>query len=140
MPSDLDQGGQTYQWTKVWMGPSLGWVYQQVHPILQIVAAGTYTLGPNTSVVTVNVAGLVTLNLPDVVGWLKEPVYSPMVAFERSIWIKDIGGNAGAFNITVNPFGSQTIDALVSTPFTLIQNRAILRLYPLADQSGWFQG
>jgi|SRR6516162_6942731 hypothetical protein len=134
---DLDQGGITYQRIRIWMGPSLGWFDQQVHPELLIVAAGTYNLSDNTSVVLVNVGGSVTLNLPNVVAWQREPVYRPMTAVERSIWIKDLGGNAAAFPISVVPFPGQFID-MISGTFTIVQNRASFRLYPLSDLTGWY--
>lgn len=136
---DLDQGGNTYQKVRVWMGPSLGWVDQQVKPNFNIVTSGTFTLSAGTSIVLVNVAGLVTVNLPSVVAWLNEPVYNPMTAFERALWIKDLGGNAAAFNITITPFGTQSIDKLAQS-FTIVQNRQLLRLYPLNDLSGWMSG
>lgn len=137
--TDLDQGGNTFQWVTVYMGPSLGWVQVRVKPSLQIDAAGSVTLGAGTSLVFVNVAGLVTVNLPDVTKWLTEVAYQPAVGYERAIWIKDLGGNAAAFNITVHPFGTQKIDNL-QQDFTILQNRQLLRLYPLNDQSGWFSG
>lgn len=136
---DLDQGGFTYQKVRVWMGPSLGWVDQQVKPNFNIVTAGTFALPAGTSIVLINVAGLVTVNLPSVSAWLKEPAYNPMTAFERALWIKDLGGNAQAFNITVTPFGSDKIDNL-GISFTIVQNRQLLRLYPLNDLSGWMSG
>lgn len=121
------------------MGPSLGWVYQQVRPAKSITAAGTYTIQPGDSLILINVAGLVTVKLPDVAAWMKEPAYNPMSAFERSIWIKDFGGNAAADNITVTPFGTQAIDALAQS-FSIVQNRQLLRLYPLNDLTGWVSG
>lgn len=136
---DLDQGGFTYQKVRVWMGPSLGWVDQQVKPNFNIVIAGTFNLPAGTSIVLINVAGLVTVNLPSVAAWLKEPACNPMTAFERALWIKDLGGNAQAFNITVAPFGTDKIDNL-GISFTIVQNRQLLRLYPLNDLSGWMSG
>jgi hypothetical protein len=138
-PQDLDQSGFAFQGLLVYLGPSLGWVKTRVKPEFFITSANTYTLTSDCGVVLVNVAGNVIINLPDVGAWVRESAYNPSTAFERAIWIKDLGGNAAAFPITVNPFGSQAIDALV-TPFSIIQNRQLLRLYPLGDLSGWFSG
>ena len=138
-PQDLDQGGSAWQGLMVYLGPSLGWVKTRVKPEFNITTSDTFTLSSDCGVVLVNVAGLVTINLPDVRQWVQEFAYNPSTAFERAIWIKDLGGNALLFNITVNPFGTQAIDALVA-PFTIIQNRQLLRLYPLGDLSGWFSG
>jgi hypothetical protein len=136
---DLDQGGLTYQKTRVYLGPSLGWVEVQVMPSQAITAVGSYTLVAGASMVMVNVAGLVTINLPDVSKWLLEVAYQPATGFERAIWVKDLGGNAAAFNITIHPFGTQKIDNL-QQDFTIVQNRQLIRLYPMNDLSGWFVG
>lgn len=136
--ADLDQSGFAYQRTRVYLGPSLGWVTYQVRPAQTVIAGGATSLGPGASLVLVNVAATVTIILPDVTAWLKEVGAQPATAFDRSIWIKDLGGNAAAFNITVAPFGSQTIDTLSS--FTMISNHAMIRLYPLNDLTGWFVG
>jgi hypothetical protein len=83
----------------------------------------------------VNVAGLVTVQLPDVTLWIREPGSQPTTGLERAIFIKDIGGNAGAFPITVLPFGSQAIDLLPQ--LVIVQNRQIVRLYPFTEITGW---
>jgi hypothetical protein len=139
MSVDLDQGGTPFQRTNVNLGPSLGWVQVQIQPQQVITAGGSYSLTSGTGIVLVNVAAMVTLNLPDVRKWMQESAYLPATGFERAIWIKDLGGNAATFNITVVPFMSQAIDGLAQL-FTIVQNRQLLRLYPLADLSGWFAG
>ena len=64
MPSqtDLDQGGTFRQWTKMYMGPSVGWVPVPVDAVLEITAGGTYTLARGTSLILLNVNASVTLN------------------------------------------------------------------------------
>ncbi len=136
---DLDQGGSTYQWAKVFLGPSLGWSYVQVKPTQYVTTASTITLAAGASMVMVNVAGSVTVNLPDVTKWRFETANQPSTGFERAIWIKDLGGHAAATPITVHPFGSQKIDNLAQD-FSIAQNRQLLRLYPLSDLTGWFSG
>jgi hypothetical protein len=96
------------------------------------------TVVPGTSVVLVNVAGLVTVNLPDVTKWLAEFAYQPANAFERLILVKDLGGHAASFNITIDGFGSQTIDGSLTT--VISTNGAFVRLYPLNSGAGWFIG
>ena len=135
---DLDKSGNTFQGMRVYLGPSLGWVQTRIQPQFTITVTGTYTLTSDVGVVLVNVNAPVTINLPDVTQWLNETAYMPSTAFERAIWVKDIGAHAQANNITIVPFGAQLIDGL--SQFTIASNRALIRLYPLADLSGWFVG
>ena len=136
---DLDQSGQGFQSVVLDLGPTLGKVQTRVQPQRSITVAGTTTLDPGDSIALINIAGLVTINLPDVSLWVKQPHYAPATGFERALWVKDLGGNAVAFNITVHPFGVQTIDNL-AIDYTIVQARQLLRLYPLNDLSGWFSG
>jgi hypothetical protein len=138
MAVDLDQGGLICQKQNVYLGPTLGWLPLRVKPERYIVGGGSYTLSPDDGVVLVNTPAAVTLTLPDVSKWMNEAFGQPVTAFERTIWIKDIGGYAGSFFITANAFPGQKIDtansAVINTFF------GVLRLYPLVDQSGWFIG
>jgi len=136
--TDLDQSGNGYQQVMAYNGPSLGWVLTRVKPQVAVTSA-SYTVQPGDSILLVNRAGVVTILLPSVARWVKETAYNPSVGFERAIFIKDYGGNAATFNITVTPNGADTIDALAMS-FTIVQNRQLLRLYPLNDLSGWFSG
>lgn len=139
MTADLDQSGNSYQRVNVNLGPSLGWVTVFVKPEINVTTTGTTTLSAGDSIVLVNVAAVVTIQLPDVTKWLQENYYRPATGFERAVWIKDLGGNAAAFNITVTPFGAQTIDNLAQS-FTIVQNRQLLRLYPRNSLTGWYSG
>ena len=135
---DFDQSGINFaHGTKVYLGPSLGWVQQQIKPETFVTAPGTVQLSGGAGVILVKVAGLVTILLPDVATWVRESAYFQATAFERAIWIKDLGGNASAFNITVTPFGAQQIDG-VPASYIIIQNFMLLRLYPLFDFTGWY--
>jgi len=138
-PQDLDQSGYAFQGLNIYLGPSLGWVRTRVKPEFPITIADIYTLTSDCGVVLVNVTGSVTINLPDVRTWIQEFAYNPSTAFERAIWIKDLGGHAGAFPIVINPFGTQAIDTR-ATSTSISTNFQLLRLYPLADLSGWFTG
>jgi hypothetical protein len=135
MAVDLDQGGFP-QKQNIYLGPTLGWVPLRVKPERYIMGGGTYAITPDDGVVLVNTPAAVTLNLPDVSKWANEPFGQPVTAFERTIWVKDIGGYAGSFHITVNAFPGQTIDAASSAVINTFFG--VLRLYPLVDQSGWF--
>ncbi len=136
---DLDQSGLAYQTANIYLGPTLGWVRMQIGPVQNITSVGTYTLDPNSSRVLVNVAGAVTINIPSVSSWMKEAFQRPATAFDRSIWIKDFGGNAAAHPITVHPFGSDKVDNR-AIDYTIIQAYQLIRLYPLNDLTGWFIG
>jgi hypothetical protein len=135
MAVDLDQGGFP-QRQPVYLGPTLGWQLLRTKPERYIVGGGSYTLGPDDGVVLVNTPAAVTLNLPDVTKWSNEPFGQPVTAFERAIWVKDIGGYAGSFHITVTAFPGQTIDAASSAVISTFFG--VLRLYPLVDLTGWF--
>jgi hypothetical protein len=137
--ADLDQSGNAWHKARTWLGPTLGWADTQVKPTRLITIAGTYQVFTGDSVIFVNIGGLVTLVLPDVRLWIQEPASQPATGFERAIWVKDLGGNAASFPITIAPFGTQTID-LLSTPFQVVVNRQLIRLYPLNDQTGWWVG
>lgn len=90
------------------------------------------TVTATDGVILVNALTPVTITLPDVTTWNTG-------FFDRSIWIKDYGGNAQANNITIVPgVGGQNIDQLTS--IVLASNHAIARIYPISDLSGWFVG
>jgi hypothetical protein len=169
MSNDLGQldKGLPYQSAKVWLGPTLGWVQEQVRPEVTYTTS-PITLGPKDSIALINVAGPATVNLPDVIAWMKEPAYNPYASFERSLWIKDMSGAASSNPITIAPVGphtasmivygnpttlmiryapgprttsaisQQTIDGQTST--VLAQNFGIVRLYPRNDLVGWYIG
>ena len=131
---NLDRG-IVYQAIMAYLGPTLGWVKAFVLPMRETGVSGLILPADNAVLCT---AGGITLILPDVALWVKEPHYQPYAPFDRSLWIKDISGSAGVSPITVTPFAGQFIDFLSS--FQIISNRGILRLYPLQDLTGWFSG
>jgi hypothetical protein len=134
---DLDQSGNSWQKAKTYLGPSLGWVDTQVGPSRVITAPGTYQVQPGDSTVFVNAAGLVTIQLPDVKLWVQEPAYQPATGFARIITIKDLG-NAATFPITIQPFGTQTVDNQALT-ISLNQSYQSIGLLPVNDLSGWWR-
>jgi hypothetical protein len=137
--ADLDQGGTPIQAVVVDLGPSLGGVSTLIGPQTKVVSAGTFTIVPGTSTVLVNAAGPVTLLLPSASAWVLEPAYQPATAFDRSLWIKDYGGNAAAFHITITPNGTDVIDNATGN-IQLITNFQVRHLIPLLDLTGWFLG
>jgi hypothetical protein len=139
LPSDLDKGGAYSQMQRVWHGPTLGWLNEFVLPVVTITSGGITDVPPGVSLLLVDVAATVTINLPDANVVLQQTAYQAAFGIERSIWIKDFGGNAAAFNITINPFGTQKFDKTL-TQLIIGQNRQLVRLYPLGDGTGWFVG
>lgn len=131
---DLDQGGNSWQRVRAWLGPSLGWVDRTVKPETYITTPGTYNVQPGDNVIFIKSLG-VSINLPDVVAWVSERAGQPATGFERSLWIKDFG-YAGASNVLISAFGTQTIDTLAST--ILAFNFGLMKLWPLNDLSGWW--
>src|SRR6516162_9656780 len=101
--TDIDQGGTSRQWGKVFMGPSVGWVAYPVQNLLPVTIAGTYVLDPSTNIVEVNVAGAVTIVLPScsnpaVVAGAQAGLY-----VKNPVVIVDVGGTATSNNISIDP-------------------------------------
>jgi hypothetical protein len=139
LPSDLDKGGAYSQKLRGYFGPTLGWLDEYVLPQVTITSGGVTTVPPGVSLLLIDVAATVTLNLPSAIVVLQQTAFQPANGIERAIWIKDFGGNAAAFNITINPFGSEKFDKTL-TQLIIGQNRQLVRLYPVGDGTGWFVG
>jgi hypothetical protein len=133
---DLDQSGQGFQRVRTYLGPSLGWKDELVSPSTHITIGGAHTVLPGESLLLVDVAAPVTIFLPDVVKWFQQTDDRPATSFERSIVIKDFGGNAANFNIIVTPFGQQFIDNVQSS-LVISTARSAVKLIPLVDLTGW---
>jgi hypothetical protein len=109
---DLDQGGTYRQTEKVYLGPSVGWVHVPYETILNVVTAGTTTVLLGTTLVLVNVAGSVTIQLPSAKASPAGAQALPYSFVGKPITVLDIGGHATATPITILPFGSETIAGL----------------------------
>lgn len=111
---DLDQGGTVRQLQRLYLGPSVGWQLGGANNILPITAAGITTVLLGTTLILVNVAGLVTVQLPLAKASGAGPQALPGTFLGIPITIVDAGGNAANFNITILPAGSELIDGLAS--------------------------
>jgi hypothetical protein len=138
MPSqlDLDQGGTNRQLQKVYLGPSIGWIVTSYQTVLNVNAAGTTTLLRSTTLVLVsaNVNGVV-IQLPSARSSPAGDNVIPGIAVATPVTIVDAGGFANAHNISILPFGSETIDGLAS--LTINSNFAAYVLRPNLSSGGW---
>jgi len=126
--TDLDQGGTFRQTQAVYMGPSLGWQPAPASVILPITAAGTVTVQLGNTLITVNVNGNVTLQLPKFKGSSAGAGALPGTYLNRPITIVDLGGFAGVHPVTILPFGTETIDGQASVQ--LSSSYGALQLQP----------
>ena len=136
--ADLDQGGQRSRKLRVYAGPTIGWREVYAKPQVVITAA-SYTVLVGDGIILLNLAGVQTINLPSVSAWVNNLILFSDNPFEEAVWIKDFGGNAAVNNKTIHPFGTDKIDNLAQD-FPIVQNRQLLRLYPLNDLTGWYSG
>ncbi len=112
--TDIDQGGTSRQWVRTYLGPSVGWIYEPLRNVLAITATGTYILDRSTNLVTVNVVGAVSIVLPTCIVSPSGAQAQPGTFAQNPITIVDIGGNANAHNITIQPNAGETIMGLAS--------------------------
>lgn len=135
--TDLDRSGTPRQFQRVYLGPSVGWVTFPTTNILAITAVGSYSPVNGTTLITLNVAGLVTINL-----WNPTQPSIPAGAMPGPymglpLTIVDIGGNCASFNATINPSAGKTIMGLSSIPITNNYGGFILR--PNLANGNWDQ-
>ena len=136
--TDLDQGGTSRQWTKTYMGPTVGWVNLPGRNPFIITAGGTYTLQPETSLVEINVAAAVTIILQTAIDPSVPAGAQPGLYAKTPVTIADIGGHAGTYNITIQPAsGAENIMGLAS--ITISSNSGVYTLEPSNTQKGWTQ-
>ena len=132
---DLDQGGSFREWVNTYLGPSVGWVRLPGQNLLTITSAGTFTALYGTSLVTVNVAGLVTINLPPAMHPVVPAGVLPGRFSDNPITIVDIGGHALASNITIVPAAGENIMGLANIKITI--NFGGFVLQPNSTLQGW---
>ena len=133
---DLDQGGTARSWNKLWMGPSVGWIWVPNVSVLPITVGGTYPLDPSTNYVTVDVAAPVTIILPSVATPTGGAQAQPNLFAQAPITIVDIGGFAGGNPITIRPNNvNETIQGL--SQIQIITNFGAFTLSPSSAQLTW---
>jgi hypothetical protein len=132
---DLDQGGTSREWVNTFLGPSVGWVRLPARNLLNITAAGTYTLDLSTNLVHVNVVGAVTINLPSTQDPSVPAGVLPGKFGKVAVGIVDIGGNGNAHPITIVPAAGETIMNDASIQITSDYGGFIL--YPSNSLKGW---
>lgn len=133
---DLDQGGTFRESIRLYMGPSVGWVQAQQTAILPVTTAGTTTVLPGSTLITVNNAGAVTIQLPSSKASAAGAQAIPGSFVVLPVTVVDIGGFASSGNpITVVPAAGETIDGAASvamrTPYGAINLR------PNIVSGGW---
>ena len=133
--SDLDQGGTFRQYERYWMGPSVGWVTQPQQAVLPITTAGTVAVSRGTNLITINVNGSVTINLPSAKASPQSPQAIPGQWVLIPLTIVDIGGFAAANVYTINPFGAELISGLAT--IRLASNYGAFLLKPILETGGW---
>ena len=138
--TDLDQGGTFRQWTKVFMGPSVGWVSVPVESVLEITATGSYSIERGTSLITINVNASVTINLPSSKATPQGAQAIPGQWVINPVTVVDVGGfaNPGTVNYLINPFGTELISGL--SQVTLAAPFGTVILIPKLASGGWNLG
>lgn len=133
MPSqtDLDQGGTFRTRTRVWMGPSIGWV-EAPNAILRVTSGGTTVVQQGVGIVTVNFNGAVTIQLPVFKGSVAAgAIGQPGPYVNDTVTIIDTGGFATANNITILPGAGETIDGQPSYPISSNFGAVVLQPDPI---------
>jgi hypothetical protein len=134
---DLDQGGTSREWVRAWRGPSVGWIYVPMRNVLMITAAGTYALDPSTSLVEVNVNGLVTVVLPSAVTPTVGPQALPGLFAQNPVTIVDIGGFASGANPITIQRNNANENVLGLTQIQITAQYGGFSLRPSSTQKGW---
>jgi len=135
--TDLDQGGTFRQYVRRWLGPSVGWVNSPDTNVLAVTAAGTVSPVNGTTLIAVNVAGLVTVQLwdPTAPGTPANSLPGPYLA--QPLTVVDIGGHAASFNITILPAAGKTIMGLAS--IIIANDYGAFVIMPNLVTGGWTQ-
>lgn len=136
--TDLDQGGTFRQYAPVYLGPSVGWVWFPINAQLNIVAAGAQAISRGTNFITVNVNGVVTINLSSSKASAQGPGVIPGQSVYTPTIITDIGGFAQANPITINPAAGELISGQNSVQ--LASNYGTVLLNPNLTSGGWTLG
>jgi hypothetical protein len=139
-PGDLSKLDLGVEWQSmlVNLGPSLGWQQTFIAPSKIYLVPPNIILTSKDSFVLVNTSSPASVQMPDVVAWVRGVAAQQCPPFGRLILIKDLTGNAAVNNITVIAFQGQKIDGAPSV--VLNTNFGVLHLYPRPDLVGWIIG
>jgi hypothetical protein len=118
MSPDFDQSGTFRQWVRQYLGPSVGTVLVPQQIVQTITTGGSFTLDPSTNLVQVNSSGAVTITLPAASTPAAGVQAQPQLFAKVAIRIVDVGGNAAANPITIQPAAGDTILGLASIQIT----------------------
>lgn len=132
---DLDQGGTFRQWTRQYMGPSVGWVWVPVDAVLEVTAGGTYSIARGTSLILLSADADITLDLPSSKASPAGPQAIPGQWVVNPVTVVDIGGFASSRVYTINPAAGETISSLASVRLRADYGTVILN--PLLRTGGW---
>lgn len=133
--TDLDQGGTFRQWKRVYLGPSVGWVYAPDDNEWNITTVGTTSISPGTNLVKVNFAGVVSVQLFSSLNPVIPAGARPGSFVVTPLTVMDFGGQASDVNtITILPFAGETIDGLVS--IQILNAYGAFTLFP-KPTGGW---
>jgi hypothetical protein len=132
---DLDQGGTFRQWTRQYMGPSVGWVWVPVDAVLEVTTGGGTLLARGTSLVTINVDADVNISLPSSKASPAGPQAIPGQWVVNPVTIVDIGGFAGNRIYNIFPAVGETISSLPNVRLRSPYGSIILN--PLLRTGGW---
>jgi hypothetical protein len=133
--ADLDQGGTFRIFGLGRLGPSIGFTPIPYRSIFPITAGGTYIIDPNTNTIQVNTLGAVTIVLPAAGGFPTPAIANPGLNVDSQIVIVDVGGNAQAHPITIQPTAGDTIMGLASIQITV--NYGGYTLLPIPTARIW---
>src|SRR5690349_7291522 len=94
--TDLNQGGTFRQMKRVWMGPSVGWLWVPDTTVLPITATGTTIVARGMNLVTINVNATVTVQLSSSKQSPAGPQAIPGQSIIYPTTVVDVGGFANS--------------------------------------------
>lgn len=133
---DLDQGGTFRQTQRIYFGPSIGFVDAPSTVILPITKVGTTQVLLGNTLVTINVNGLVTVQLYAAKGSVAGAIGQPGTFNAVPVTIVDIGGFASVANpMTILPAAGELIDGQASIKIQTPYGAFVLQ--PNVTSGGW---
>jgi hypothetical protein len=131
MTAVIDQSGTFREWVNTYLGPSIGWIMLQAGSVIRLTVGGTYTAEVGVPNFLFYGNTPLTFRLLSVI-----PTQgTPYRYGQQPIRIVDAGGHAGSANITIQPFGSETINGAGS--IVINTNFGALNLLPDPLIPGW---